>query len=507
MSKRMVFFFFSIVVVGFWTGEPLMTADSFNKKVFQGCCIGEAGCEMDLTANSPTQNFQLKLDPATDDEPYRPGFHFTSATGTLSDPNGLVYYEGKFHLFFQHNPNNDSIPVPQHWGHAVSHDLIHWQRLPIALYPHKGGDIWSGSAVVDQYNTSLLQKGQHAPIVAFYTWEKNFTQRMAYSNDGGKRWREYAKNPVLTNISSHNRDPKVFWHEETGQWIMVLYAKGFVFFASDNLKTWEYLSTSFLDLHECPDFFELPVDNDEKNKKWVLLDASGTYYVGLFDGKQFFPENGPHFTEWNNRICYATQTWNNLPEEDGRRIQIAAMRDDRQEKIPSENFQNQMTFPVNLTLQNTREGIRLFRYPVSEIEKLYSREVKIENMIVKADQKQILGEGELIDMAIYVKIGDAESFSFNIRGTQIRYDIDSEKIIWEETTVPLDIQDNKLIFRFLIDRSSIELFGNAGRISISRYFLPDRTKKITVESVGGVIEIEKMEFFHLESIWNKKFYE
>jgi sucrose-6-phosphate hydrolase SacC (GH32 family) len=486
---------------------PLLAQEEiYPSSLYTNCSSDGDGFHIKISETDyPLQSCGLcaeqEKDRTDEEEPYRPHFHFTSATGTISDPNGLVYYQGKYHLFFQHNPDNDSIPVPQHWGHAVSTDLVHWKRLPIAIYPHHGGNIWSGSAVVDHQNSLGLQKKSNAPIVAFYTWEKNFTQRMAYSNDGARTFTEYADNPVVEFLSSYNRDPKVFWHDETSRWIMVLYVEGFDFFASNDLKNWRHLSTSRLDLHECPDFFELPVDGNKAQTKWVLLDASGTYYIGKFDGKRFTPVSGPHISEWNNRICYATQTWSNIPQADGRRIQIAGMRDDRQGKVPSENYQNQMTFPVNLTLKSTDEGIRMFRYPIREIEKLYGRKLHIENKSVQTNSKVVLGEGALLDIKTTVKIADAESFVFNLRGAEIEYDVAEQRLMFGDIAAPLKLHDGKLELRFLIDRSSLEVFGNKGRISISRYFLPERTKKIYIQSNQGEVEIKTLEIRHINSIW------
>ncbi|GAJ24633.1 unnamed protein product, partial [marine sediment metagenome] len=200
------------------------------------------------------------------DDPLRPQFHYTADSNFLSDPNGLVYYNGDYHLFHQYNPYDIRSGVPQHWAHAVSKDLVHWQRLAIAIYPHGGGNIWSGSAVVDKNNTSGLQTGVDPPIVAFYTWHKDFTQRMTYSNDGGKTWEEFEDNPVVEHIYGNNRDPKVFWHEPSGQWIMILYVQKFEIFVSDNLKEWtNSVSMELKDFHECPDFFELPVDGNTED--------------------------------------------------------------------------------------------------------------------------------------------------------------------------------------------------------------------------------------------------
>ncbi len=318
---------------------------------------------------------RIRLEPLYD-ETYRPQYHFTPARNFLSDPNGLVYYDGEYHLFYQYflYPFEPPITGPtQRWAHAVSTDLIHWEKLPIAIEPHGGGNIWSGSAVVDWQNSSGLQAGNEPPLVAFYTWQKDFTQRLVYSNDRGRTWSEYAGNPVVPNLArAHDRDPKVFWHEPTKRWVMVLFARNFVFLLSDDLKQWEKVSEIRPPSGECPDMFELPVDGNPDRKKWVLLGATGEYDVGTFDGTRFTKLHGPHVTDWSGpqlKQFYATQTWSDIPDEDGRRIQIACMRD-RPRMHRDMPFRNQMTIPCSLSLRTTPEGVRLFRWPVREFEQL-----------------------------------------------------------------------------------------------------------------------------------------
>ena len=181
-------------------------------------------------------------------EPYRPQIHFSPQEKWMNDPNGMVYYDGEYHLFYQYYPDS-TVWGPMHWGHAVSTDLTHWQHLPIALAPDKNGYIFSGSVVVDKNNTSGLQKGKDAPLIAMFTYfdpEKNKaatfddqTQGIAYSNDRGRTWTKYGGNPVIPNNEKIKdfRDPKMFWYEEGGYWVMVLAVGDHVpFYKSDNLK-------------------------------------------------------------------------------------------------------------------------------------------------------------------------------------------------------------------------------------------------------------------------------
>ena len=448
----------------------------------------------------------------------RPQFHFTSDSGFLSDPNGLVYYKGKYHLFHQYNPYDIRSGVPQHWAHAVSRDLVHWEKLPIAIYPHGGGNIWSGSAVVDTNNSSGLQTGSDPPIVAFYTWNKDFSQRMTFSNDGGNTWEEYKNNPVVGHIYGSNRDPKVFWHKPSGQWIMILYVKKFEIFVSKNLIDWTHTGAMALEgFHECPDFFELPLDGYPDDSRWVVVDATGRYYIGDFDGSTFTPEVNWHYSDWNPRTrfertgktrgeFYATQTWSNVPSVDGRRIQIAAMRDGNY-RLPQLKFHNQMTFPCELTLHNTKHGIRLFRWPVQEIENFYETEKRWTELTLDPGERLILGEDELLDIIVKLEFPPTQhettqewlpraplSFRFNIRGIDVHYDVKQEEINCQTAVAPLNTEENSTLeLRILVDRLSLEIFGNKGEVSISTYANMDPNKrKSFLEGTGGPIIIKEL---------------
>jgi fructan beta-fructosidase len=457
------------------------------------------------------------------EEPLRPLFHYTADSAFLSDPNGLVWYEGEYHLFHQYNPYDIRSGVPQHWAHAVSRDLIRWERLPFAIYPHGGGNIWSGSAVVDKNNTSGLQTGEDPPIVAFYTWHKDFSQRMTYSNDGGETWTEYPENPVVAHIHGANRDPKVFWHEPSQQWIMILYVQQFEIFVSKNLKEWTNTCSLALEgFHECPDFFELPVDGNPEDTRWVVVDGAGRYYSGNFDGSVFTPEGEWHFTDWNplrrqeatgsyKGEFYATQTWSNMPEEDGRRIQIAAMRDARY-RLPQKGFHNQMTFPCELTLRTTPEGIRLFRWPVREIEQIYGKSQTWTGLDLEEGTLLVLAEGDLLDIRAslqfppsdheirkHVLPWDPLSFRFTVRGIDVHYDVWQQEINCMAATAPLKLSESgELEIRILVDKSSVEIFGNRGEISISTFINPlPENHSATFDCTGGTVIIKELVVNHI----------
>jgi fructan beta-fructosidase len=237
-------------------------------------------------------------------EKLRPQFHFTSKRGWNNDANGMVYYDGQYHLFYQHNPYGWSWGNMT-WGHAVSTDMIHWVKLGDAIHPNRLGTIFSGSAIVDVNNTAGFQTGYEKVIVCIYTSAggtnpmskgQPFTQSIAYSNDHGRTFTVYENNPVLDHINGGNRDPKVIWHTPTSQWVMALYLDDYEmgFFTSKNLKSWEFQS-KIRCFHECPELFALPVDGDKNNEKWVLYGGSGEYLIGRFDGKEFKRERSDTF--------------------------------------------------------------------------------------------------------------------------------------------------------------------------------------------------------------------
>ena len=240
-------------------------------------------------------------------EKYRPQFHFTSRRGWLNDPNGLVFADGEWHLFYQHNPYGWAWGN-MHWGHAVSRDLFRWHELPVALTPHRYDDwCFSGSAVVDRDNTSGWQMGMEPLLVCAYT-STGRGECIAYSNDRGRTWTEYDGNPVVKHAG---RDPKLIWHGATKKWVMAVYdetggSRAVAFHTSPDLKKWKFQSR-IEDFYECPDLYPLPVDGDAKNTRWILSAADGRYLIGQFDGTKFVKESGKHQV-WHGNF-YAAQTF------------------------------------------------------------------------------------------------------------------------------------------------------------------------------------------------------
>ncbi|MWA15184.1 GH32 C-terminal domain-containing protein [Streptomyces sp. BA2] len=269
-----------------------------------------------LTA-APLAPQAVAADTSPYSETYRPQFHFTPKKNWMNDPNGLVYYKGEYHLFYQYNPNGNSWG-DMSWGHTVSKDLVRWKELPLALSHDDKEAVFSGSAVVDWNNTTGFGTKKNPPMVAIYTSAYKDTgiqaQSLAYSTDRGRTWTKYKGNPVIDLGSKEFRDPKVQWHAPTKSWLMTVSLSTehkVQFYSSKNLKDWKLLSDfgpagATGGVWECPDLFPLPVDGDKKRTKWVLVvninpggiagGSAAQYFVGDFDGKKFTADDKGTYT-------------------------------------------------------------------------------------------------------------------------------------------------------------------------------------------------------------------
>lgn len=437
------------------------------------------------------------------DEPIRPQFHFSAKSNWLNDPNGLVYYKGQYHLFFQHNPSGIDWGNMT-WGHAVSPDLIHWTELDLAIHPDKLGTIFSGSAVVDWQNTSDFKTGDEKTICAFYTAAgEPFTQCLAYSNDAGKTFTKYDKNPIIAHIAGSNRDPKVFWYAPGKHWVMTLYLDGneFAVFNSTDLKQWTQVSgLHFPGDGECPDLFELPVDGNPKNTKWVFVAGTGSYLIGTFDGKTFKPESKPLPADCGANY-YATQSYSDIPAGDGRRIQLAWMRGGQYPGMP---FNQQMNFPCECSLKTFPEGIRMCRMPVAEIEKLRAAEHKWTDVTVSPGENLLSGiKGDLIDISATFEFADATEFGFKLHGQTISYSADTKNLASLGRSVELEPINNRLTLRILLDRNSVELYADQGRAVLSSCFVPGEDNHLELYSKGGKVKLVSMQVYELKSAWPK----
>ena len=468
------------------------------------------------------QIYQADTFPGTDElykEKLRPQFHFTSRRGWNNDTNGMVYYDGEYHLFYQHNPYGWPWGNMT-WGHAVSRDMVHWTELGDAIHPDGLGTIYSGSAVVDRDNCAGFKTGDEDPIVCFYTyaggenpWSNGqpYTQAIAYSNDRGRTFTKYEGNPVIGHIRGGNRDPKVIWHEPTKKWVMVLYVENHEmdFFTSADLKNWTHTSRLKC-FHECPELFELPVDGDENNKKWVIYGAAADYLVGAFDGKEFKPETQPLKFNYGNAF-YASQTFSDIPAEDGRRIMMGWGR----VPMPGMPFNQMVTFPVELSLKTTDEGIRMFAEPVQEIRNLHQKKHAWKNETIEGVKTLSGIEGELFHIKAEFNLKDAKSFALICREYEVKYDAQSQQIVCKGPankmvpghfanpySAPLKPVNGKIKFEILVDRTYVEVFVNGGRYYFPMgAYLVDKDPAIKVISDGGKTELLKLEINELNSIW------
>lgn len=433
-------------------------------------------------------------------EQNRPQFHFTTRRGWNNDPNGLVYHEGQYHLFYQHNPYERDWGN-LHWGHAVSKDLIHWEEMPVALYPDSLGMVFSGSAIIDYNNTAGFNKGKTPATVAFYTSAATKqVQCLAWSLDNGCTFVKYEGNPIIDSKeqwgSGDTRDPKVFWYEPTKKWVMVLYEKdGLSIYNSDNLKKWTYKSHTS-GFYECPELFELPVDGDVDKTKWVMCGAGGTYMIGRFDGEQFIPEYGKF--QYASSI-YAPQTYNNVPN--GRRIQLSWGRISH----PGMPFNSMITFPTELTLRSTPNGIRLYSFPIKELELLQTLRGKWNNLSVNEANKIM----KAFDSEGGIHIRTTMKYSHPVNGG---LKLDGQNIFSYDMTfnlvngvfyTPLDMTSMEITVDLLLDKTSIEIFIDDGALS---FYMERRAVE---KNKDGFLfwevypnEIVNLEIYSIDSIWN-----
>jgi len=436
-------------------------------------------------------------------EAYRPQFHFSPRRGWNNDPNGLVYFQGEYHLYFQHNPYGREWGN-MHWGHAVSRDLIHWEELPVAIFPHAYGDwAFSGSAIIDWKNTSGFKQGPEPPLIVAYT-STGRGECIAYSNDRGRTFTEFDGNPV---VKHDGRDPKIIWHEPTKQWVMAVYEilgegtpekkQTIGFYTSPNLREWTHQS-NLEGYYECPELFELPVDGDRGNVRWVVYAADNDYTIGQFDGKVFTPEGGKHKGNYGNCL-YAAQTFSDIPPEDGRRIEVGWGRAGH----PSMPFNQQMLFPTSLSLQTTPEGIRLFKEPVWEIETLHDTTQTWKDLALAPGEDPLADlSGELLHIQATIAVGEATSLVFDLRGTTLIYDVASQTLGCGDLKAPLPLDAGVIRIEILLDRLTLEIFGNLGLVYMPVGATPDpANRSLGLKAEGGTATMKSLVLHTLKSAW------
>lgn len=497
-------------------------------------------------ANTSTVNYYS--------EQYRPQFHFTPEANWMNDPNGMVYYEGEYHLFYQYYPDS-TVWGPMHWGHAISKDLVHWEHMPVAIYPDSLGWIFSGSAVADLKNTSGLGTAENPPLVAIYTYHNDMlaksgsktpqSQALAFSTDKGRTWTKYANNPVLESSGIPDfRDPKVFWHNETGKWVMILAVQDRVhLYSSPNLISWKFESEfgkgvgGHGGVWECPDLFPLKVEGSDVSK-WVMLvninpggpngGSANQYFIGEFDGKTFTPdETNEKWVDWG-RDNYAGVTWSNVPETDGRRLFIGWMSNwDYANVVPTTVWRSATTIPRELSLISQDNSYLLVSKPVRELEVLRAGKTPVYH-----SSQNISGEKEMALDSITLSQSEL-IFDFNIENSNIdSLGIVLENKLQEKLVIGYSVSqkqffvdrratgptafskefagiskapytaDGHLQLRIFVDVASTEVFVDGGKLVMTDIVFPtENFTKLKVFSTGGDLLLEKAEFHSLKRIW------
>ncbi|MCX6997116.1 MAG: glycoside hydrolase family 32 protein [Kiritimatiellaeota bacterium] len=467
-------------------------------------------------------------------EPHRPQFHFSQKVGWNNDPNGMVWHDGKWHLFFQHNPTGLA-HGNMTWGHATSTDLVHWKQQGDKLFPATmaAGSCFSGGGTVDKMNTAGWGKNA---LVLFFT-DTSRGEAVAYSTDGGDTFTYYEGNPV---VKHKGRDPKVIWYaydegdtplddkakDLGGHWVMVVYdehpqhGRNAAFYTSTNLKDWTEQS-HLPGYFECTELFELPVDppspggygatggkagtrpassKDSAGTRWVIFAADARYAIGRFDGKVFTPDHKDKYqVHWGP--YYASQTFDNAP--DGRKIQMAWLKI----HAPTGPFNQYFSFPHELTLRTTADGIRMFAKPVKEIETLRAKSHRAEAQDLVSGKAVTVPVGsDSLDVRLTVEVGTANRIVLELPGRSVGYDVKGQKLN-NAPLAPVDGPSTKLgtgriSIQVLADRWLTEIIGNDGRVCISGGG-PAKIEAgaVSVTAQGGNAKLLSLEAHELKSIW------
>lgn len=462
-----------------------------------------------------------KPDKEYNNEAYRPQFHFSPDKNLMMEPGGLVYIEGEYHMFYQYSPSLNT-PESLHWGHAVSADLVHWNHLPIAISPVQNSDgeecpVNSGCIIIDENNVLSLEKGNTKTMAAFYS-SMGCGVNISYSNDNGNNWERFGDKPILQfNDAEEASGPKVFWHGESGKWVMLLSRipdnnerlKGISFYNSENLIDWEYVS-NFPVLSGSPDLIKFNVDNRQNETKWVLFGGDGSYFIGSFDGKTFKTET-PKLKNDFGKSFNGAKTWVNLSGNDERVLQLAMLQGG---EFPGMPFNGQMNFPCELSIKTFSNGVHLLRNPVKEIKLLHGKQSTWHNKnIIPGINDNILKsvKGDCLHLICTFDIKTSDNFGIMVRhskknvGTEILYIVKREVLSCLGSIVPVQINDNKLKLEILIDRSSIEIFANDGNKVISSSFTPiEESLGLEIFTNGGELLVDQLDIYEMNSSWREE---
>jgi len=434
-------------------------------------------------------------------ESLRPQVHYSSRRGLINDVNGMIYDNGQYNLYYQHNPYKldfSANGAERTWGHAVSPDMVHWQELPEAIYPHGYGDwVWSGSAVIDSANTGGFKTGTNDVIVAsFYSTARG--QCIAYSNDGGLTFTDYTNNPVVTVAG---RDPHMLWYAPSNYWVMAVYdsnLNGIDFFSTPDFHNWTYRS-GIGGFAECPDIFQLPVDGNTNNMLWEINGGSASYMLGTFNGAVFTPTTGMLPGNAGSGF-YASQTFTVMPAGDTRRVRMGWA----QVNMPGMPFTGMHFFPTELALQTLPTGVRLCSTPIAEITNAVQNTYSWTNLTLNPGNNPLSGiTGQLFDVRAQFTPGSASTITFNLCGVSITYAPASEQISCNGVTNPLPPINGAVTLEVITDCQSVEIFGNSGQLYMPIVTTPysPTDNYLSLNSQGASTVFNYLVVNQLKSIW------
>ncbi|GEL07730.1 glycoside hydrolase family 32 protein [Salisediminibacterium halotolerans] len=489
-------------------------------------------------------DFETLNAKSTYQEMYRPQLHFTPEEMWMNDPNGLVYFQGEYHLFYQYHPFSKRWG-PMHWGHAVSKDLLHWEHLPIALFPDEIGMIFSGSCVVDENNTSGLFEDEGGLVAVFTHADDNVQQQsIAYSLDAGRTWQKYDQNPVIENPGIEDfRDPKVMWYEPEEKWLMVLAAgQEVLFYESKNLLVWTYLSAfgkghgAHEGVWECPDLLEMPVKNSDETK-WILQvdvdegasagGSGGQYFIGNFDGKQFISDHKDVRWADYGKDFYAAQSFSNI-DRNRRTVWLAWMSNWLYaNEVPTSPWRSAMSLPREVSLQKTdKNDYVICQIPVKEYEALKTGEkISTSFALMNSETRKEEQPDGPFEWLLQMNVKQCESFEaalfeFNGKAVRLIYDQSEYKLRFDRSQcgvhsfsedfpgvfdIPVKKTADVLTLKIVVDTSSIELFINDGDAAAANLFFPSPDIEHFSLSVtckkGDLLQVDSSEIQPLKSVW------
>lgn len=471
------------------------------------------------------------------EETWRPQYHFTPARNWMNDPNGLVYLDSTYHLFYQHNPFGNQWGHMS-WGHAVSTDLVHWKHLPVAIPEQKDYMIFSGSCVVDEQNTTGFRKGDGPPpMVAIFTAHqegKNQSQALAYSLDKGLNWTVYEKNPVLDLGKRDFRDPKVTWYAPGGYWLMTVsqpFEKQISFYKSPDLKSWTHLSEfgpegDTTSIWECPDLFRAPIEGQPGKYKWVIMQSPAPfmqYFVGEFDGTRFKSENkgrilrpdyGPDY--------YAAVTYEHLPQGMAP-ISIGWVNNwNYANDIPVKPWKSAMSIPRSLSVKQTKKGWILISRPVYALGELELDKV-VDRKDVGTYPFSIPGAGGSWHLTVEWSVGDSDRAQVRlakgrVHETVVGYDAVKKEVFLDRSkaddyanteyrkmgrwAVPMELDKGQIKLDIWFDQSIVEVYVNDGEAVFTAQVFPDeKDQELRVGSQRSRSPVRSLVFTPLRSAW------